>query len=201
MINIKNIKSYEDYVQLQKEKTEDPVRRKRWESALRENTRRFIPTFQKFITEIEQFKHDKVYCLGARTGEEALALRALGFKNALGTDLVPFMNHVIEDDLHNMQFENNSVGLFYTNIFDHCLKPGVMMSEVNRCLKPGGRAFFQLQIGSNLDKYGVLFIDDIKDFERLAVDRGLDVHLSQRNTILSPHNHGLNWDVILEKKK
>ena len=145
------------------------------------------------------FKDDLVYCLGARTGEEALALRSLGFDKALGTDLVPFLDHVIKDDIHNMQFKDNSVSLFYTNIFDHSINPKKFLSEIFRCLKSGGRSFFQLQIGSQLDKYGVLFIDDPKDFINLAKRIGFTVFKSEQNTVLTPHNHGLNWNVILEK--
>ena len=199
MIGIKNIKNYEDYITLQKEKTEDPKRRIKWEGSLNENTQKFIPTFQQYIDVFENFKNDHVYCLGARTGEEALALNILGFKKAKGTDLVPYLDHVIKDDIHNMQFENNSVGLFYTNIFDHSIDPKKFLSEIFRCLKIGGRAFFQLQIGSQLDKYGVLFIDDPKDFENLSRNAGFEIFKSEKNDILTPHNHGLNWNIILEK--
>ena len=49
MIGIKDISNYEDYVSLQKEKTEDPERRKKWESALEVNTAKFISTFNLFF--------------------------------------------------------------------------------------------------------------------------------------------------------
>jgi SAM-dependent methyltransferase len=200
VIGIKDIKNYEDYVSLQKEKTEDPKRREKWEGKLNENTDAFIPTFLQYVHKIEEYKQDSVYCLGARTGEEALALRKLGFEKAFGTDLVPFSDHVIEDDIHNMQFQDNSVGLFYTNIFDHSIDPRKFLSEIFRCLKVGGAAFFQLQIGSQLDKYGVLFIDNPKDFESLALETGFSIFKSEKNEVLTPHNHGLNWNIILEKK-
>lgn len=199
MIGLKNIKDYEEYIRLQKEKTEDPERRRKWEGKLNENTQKFIPTFKQYLNDFENYKNDKVYCLGARTGEEALALRQLGFEKATGTDLVPFMEHVIKDDIHNMQFSDNSVGLFYTNIFDHSIDPRKFLSEIFRCLKINGRAFFQLQIGSQLDKYGVLFIDNPKDFEELASQSGFSICKSEQNKVLTPHNHGLNWNVILEK--
>jgi len=200
MIGLKDIKNYEDYLKLQKEKTEDPERRKKWEGKLNENTIKFIPTFEQYLEDLSDYKDDLVYCLGARTGEEALALKRLGFKKALGTDLVPYLNHVIKDDIHDMQFENNSVGLFYTNIFDHSIDPKKFLSEIFRCLKPGGKAFFQLQIGSQLDKYGVLFIDNPRDFEILSSQTGFSIYKTEQNKVLTPHNHGLNWNVILEKK-
>jgi SAM-dependent methyltransferase len=200
VIGIKKIKKYEDYITLQKEKTEDPERRKKWEGKLNENTQKFIPTFDQYCNIFDSFKDSLVYCLGARTGEEALALQSLGFSKALGTDLVPFLDHVIEDDIHNMQFKDSSVGLFYTNIFDHSIDPKKFLSEIFRCLKPEGKAFFQLQIGSQLDKYGVLFIDNPEDFINLAKDVGFTIFKSEQNKVLTPHNHGLNWNVILEKR-
>ena len=200
MIGLKDIKNYEDYLTLQKEKTEDPERRKKWEGKLNENTIKFIPTFEQYLDDISEYKKDLVYCLGARTGEEALALKQLGFEKALGTDLVPYLDHVIEDDIHNMQFKNDSVGFFYTNIFDHSIDPKKFLAEIFRCLKTGGKSFFQLQIGSQLDKYGVLFIDNPKDFEILSSQTGFSIYKSEQNKVLTPHNHGLNWNVILEKK-
>jgi len=200
MIGIKKIENYEDYIKLQKEKTKDPERRKKWEGKLNENTQKFIPTFEQYINIFNAYKDDLVYCLGARTGEEALALRSLGFNKALGTDLVPYLDHVIKDDIHNMQFKDESVGLFYTNIFDHSIDPKKFLSEIFRCLKPGGKAFFQLQIGSQLDKYGVLFIDNPQDFINLSKDTGFNIFKSEQNPVLTPHNHGLNWNIILDKK-
>jgi len=200
VIGIKKIDNYEEYINLQKEKTEDPERRKKWEGKLNENTQKFIPTFEQYIDIFSSFKDDLVYCLGARTGEEALSLRSLGFEKALGTDLVPYLDHVIKDDIHDMQFKDNSVGLFYTNIFDHSIDPKKFLSEIFRCLKPSGKAFFQLQIGSQLDKYGVLFIDNPQDFVDLSKDVGFNIIKSEQNSVLTPHNHGLNWNVILEKK-
>ena len=148
MIKIKDLKSYEKYIELQKEKTKDPRRRATWEAALRGNTKKFIPTFYQYIDHFEHFKKGNVFCLGARTGEEALALRLLGFENALGTDLVPYGRHVIEDD-----------------------------------------------------KYGVCSIETPEDFHLLAGSKGLSVYKSNRNTVKTPHNHGLNWNIILEKRR
>lgn len=201
MIGIKDIKNYEEYVALQKEKTEDPERRKKWESALVENTGKFISTFVPYIEILNHVKDDEFYCLGARTGEEALALRELGFERALGADLVPFKDHVIFCDIHDMPFEDNSVGGFYTNIFDHSIDPKKFIQETVRCLKPGGVGFFQLQIGNDLDKYGVLFIDDPSDFHSILSVHDVEVLRSEKNEVLTPHNHALNWNVIFRKNR
>jgi SAM-dependent methyltransferase len=201
MINIKKIDIYSSYISLQKEKTEDPVRRKKWQSALKENTKKFLPTFKQYDDILSGHKEENVYCLGARTGEEVLALRVLGFKKTLGTDLVPFMEHVIEDDIHDMKFADNSVGLFYTNIFDHSIDPNKFIDEAIRCLRPEGKIFLQLQLGNDLDKYGVLYIEKPEDFYDLISDKNVKIIKSEKNKVLTPHNHALNWNIILEKNE
>jgi len=200
MIGVKKIDSYGDYVSLQKSKTEDPERRKKWISKINENKEKFKPTFQQYDEYLSPFKDSVVYCLGARTGEEVLSLRDLGFTNALGTDLVPFEEHVIECDIHDMVFEDCSVDLYYTNIFDHAMDPIKFITEIQRTLRSGGRCFFQLQLGRQLDDYGMLFIDDATDFQKLINKfENLNIILSEKNTVLTPHNHGLNWNIIIEK--
>jgi len=202
MIKIKDLK-YQEYVTLQKEKTSDPTRREKWVSAIYENAFKFQDTFQNYINLLSEHSEEAVYCLGARTGEEALALRLLGFSNCYGTDLIPHAEHVIEDDIHDMQFEENTVGLFYSNIFDHSLYPKKFLNEIVRCLRPGGHAFLQLQLGRELDHYGVLEIEGPQDFHELLDDADLTnrikVVVSEKNTVLTPHNHSLNWNVIFQK--
>jgi len=202
MIKIKDLK-YQEYVTLQKEKTSDPTRREKWVSAIYENAFKFQDTFQNYINLLSEHSAEAVYCLGARTGEEALALRLLGFSNCYGTDLIPHAEHVIEDDIHDMQFEENTVGLFYSNIFDHSLYPKKFLNEIVRCLRRGGHAFLQLQLGRELDHYGVLEIEGPQDFHELLDDADLTnrikVVVSEKNTVLTPHNHSLNWNVIFQK--
>ena len=202
MIGIKKINSYEEYVSLQKKKTEDPVRRKKWISNILLNKHKFKPTFSQYLNIIDKYKNGVVYCLGARTGEEVLCLRDMGFVNAMGTDLVPFDKHVIECDIHDMFFDDNSVDFYYTNIFDHSIDPLKFVSEIQRTLKLDGICFLQLQIGRSLDEYGVLYIDDPKDFEKLINKfDNLSLIVNEKNTVLTPHNHALNWNFIIKKDK
>jgi hypothetical protein len=200
MIGMKKIFSYKEYLKLQKRKTEDPMRRSKWIDKIEENTQKFKPTFQQYMGTIGAHKNQTSYCLGARTGEEVLALRELGFTQAMGTDLVPHEDYVIECDIHNMIFEDNSVSFYYTNIFDHSINPVKFLSEIQRTLLSDGFAFFQLQIGSELDEFGTLYIDDPKDFHKL-IDKyeRLQIVISEENIVLTPHNHGLNWNVIVKK--
>ena len=135
MIGMKKIFSYKEYLKLQKRKTEDPMRRSKWIDKIEENTQKFKPTFQQYMGTIGAHKNQTSYCLGARTGEEVLALRELGFTQAMGTDLVPHEDYVIECDIHNMIFEDNSVSFYYTNIFDHSINPVKFLSEIQRSSK------------------------------------------------------------------
>jgi len=202
MIGIKKINSYEEYVSLQKKKTGDPVRRKKWISNILLNKHKFKPTFSQYLNIIDKYKNGVVYCLGARTGEEVLCLRDMGFINAMGTDLVPFDKHVIECDIHDMFFDDNSVDFYYTNIFDHSIDPLKFVSEIQRTLKFDGICFLQLQIGRSLDEYGVLYIDDPNDFEKLINKfDNLSLIVNEKNTVLTPHNHALNWNFIIKKDK
>tara|TARA_R110000803_G_scaffold82497_3_gene148646 strand:+ start:503 stop:1117 length:615 start_codon:yes stop_codon:yes gene_type:complete len=202
MIGIKKINSYKEYLSLQKKKTEDPVRRKKWISNITENKQKFKPTFSQYLSIFDEYREGVVYCLGARTGEEVLCLRDMGFANAMGTDLVPFDEHVIECDIHNMIFDDNSVDFYYTNIFDHSIDPSKFVSEIQRTLKFDGICFLQIQLGRLLDEYGVLFIDEPKDFEKLLYKfDNLSLIISESNSVLTPHNHGLNWNFIIKKEK
>ena len=156
-----------------------------------------------------------------------IALRQLGFHKALGTDLVPFRDIVIEDDIHDMKFEDNSVGFFYTNIFDHVLYPDKVISEINRCLKKGGKVLFQLQLGHPLLKYGTCLIEHPNDFHNL-IDCFPDLNIifsdinivnpfencstGEKNAYIQTNHHfpeetmgskynlDLNWNVIVEKE-
>ncbi len=86
-------------------------------------------------------------CLCARRGEEAHALRLMGLF-ARGVDLVPFPPLVQRGDVHNLPFNNDSMGFVFTNSLDHFLKPCVVANEIMRVLRPNGRAMFHLPLGA-----------------------------------------------------
>src|SRR3546814_1114234 len=70
----------------------------------------------------------KALCLGARTGQEVVALEELGL-DAIGIDLVPCPPHVEAGDIHNLRFEDASFDLIFTNIVDHSIDPSKFFSE------------------------------------------------------------------------
>ena len=86
-MKFKNFKTYQDYIDLQKEKTMDPVRREKWIKNLRINAEIFKNTFVPYMNTFNYRDVKFGLCLGARTGEEVLALRMLGLDNCIGIDL------------------------------------------------------------------------------------------------------------------
>jgi SAM-dependent methyltransferase len=196
---------YEDYVNLQKEKTEDPIRRNKWLSARHENAVKFTETFKvsSISCHLPNDKMAKILCVGARTGEEVLALRMLGYENTIGIDLVPCDQLVIYGDMHDMPFEDGEFEFVYTNVIDHSLHPKKFVSETFRVLSGTGVAFFQLQVGTAGDKYGVNEVQSVEDFVQMvanvAHEDGVKINqvLASGVSVLTPHNHGLNCNLII----
>ena len=77
---------YEDYVSLQKEKTEDPIRRQKWLAKREENARKFIATFNQTaaLEYLPRDKNAKILCVGARTGEEVFSAQDDGIQKRCG---------------------------------------------------------------------------------------------------------------------
>ena len=118
---IQNYKSYDDYINHQLQKTIDPIKRKKWlneEWICKINI--FKNVFNKLIKLGHLEKNMKCLCMGARTGQEVVALNELGM-NSIGIDIYPCEPHVIKGDIHNVDFNDNSFDFIFTNIFDHSL--------------------------------------------------------------------------------
>ena len=74
-------------------------------------------------------------CLGARTGQEVVALQERGI-DAIGIDLVPCKPYVIVGDIHDLKYEDASYDFMYTNIFDHCFYPEKFCQEITLQMTP-----------------------------------------------------------------
>src|SRR3546814_10121718 len=85
-------------------KTLDPIRREKW---LGEEWRSKIDGFKSIFRRNDAVIQgcQKALCLGARTGQEVVALEELGL-DAIGIDLVPCPPHVEAGDIHNLRFED-----------------------------------------------------------------------------------------------
>ena len=150
---------YDEYISFQSEKTMNPEKRKKW---LGEEWDLKVNGFTEEFSKLKDFlkKDSKCLCVGARTGQEVVALNNLGIENAIGIDIIPHEPHVRKGDMHDLEFEDNSFDLVYTNIFDHSIYPEKMISEIERVLVPGGICYIQLQIGIGQDQYTETVIEN-----------------------------------------
>lgn len=193
--NVYKFNSYQQYVDFQKEKTMDPLKRNKWlNDEWNTKLEYFKIFFDKLLSKYKLPKNIKTVCLGARTGQEVQALIDLGYNDSIGTDLVESLPLVIEDDVHNMQFESKTFDLIFTNIVDHVLYPKKFINEVERVAKKNCLIVFHLTIGKSTDKYGVTEISKIESI----------IELFKKSKLIENNNikewHGMNCEIILQKK-
>jgi len=191
---LKEYEKYDDYLEHQKEKTLDPVRRKKWlgeEWDLKLNGFSYIfgNTCQNILEE-----GMNALCIGARTGQEVVALKNLGI-DAIGIDLVECPPHVVFGDMHDLSYDDNSFDFVFTNVFDHSLFPEKLISEVERVLKVGGYFLLQMQVHQEIDDYAENEID--------SVDTDIAPLFKHSQIIVSrniPRNFaGMNWEILSYK--
>lgn len=91
-----------------------------------------------------------VLCLGARLGEEVVALRQLGFVGAKGIDLYPGESnpYVTVGDFHSIPAADSSLCIVYTNCLDHSFDLDKVIGQVVRVLMPGG--YFLLELSTSM---------------------------------------------------
>ena len=191
-------KEYEKYIEHQSKKTLDPVKRKKW---LGEEWNLKINGFKKEFEKFKDFltEEKKCLCLGARTGQEVVALKQLGIKDITGIDIVPCEPHVIKGDIHSLDFDDNTFDFIYTNIIDHSINPKKMIAEVERVLKNNGIFFLQIQLGLNQDEYTVFEINHpIYDIVTLF-DQSFCLGIRPVNENNTPNFAGMNIELIFRK--
>ncbi|KAG0628964.1 hypothetical protein M758_1G066600 [Ceratodon purpureus] len=99
------------------------------------------PIFWRLLDKgLVQPKH-KVMCIGARLGQEVVAFQEIGVADAIGIDLVPAPPLVIHGDIRHHPFPDSTFGFEFSNVFDHALFPQRFVSEIERTLKPSGKAY------------------------------------------------------------
>ena len=189
---------YKKYIEKQSEKTLDPARRKKW---LGEEWQSKIDGFKNEFSKFGEFltNDKKCLCLGARTGQEVVALKEMGIENAIGIDIVPHEPYVIEGDIHNLDFEDDSFDFIYTNIIDHSIDPKKMISEIERVLKVDGIFFLQIQVGLNQDEYTVFEINNpLYDIATLF-DQSFCLSIRSVNQNREHNFAGMNVELIFRK--
>ena len=186
-------KNYDDYKFHQMKKTTDPIRRKKWineEWKIKLNGfKEIFSTKQKHMKDVQD-----CLCIGARTGQEVVALLELGYK-AIGIDLVPFPPYVIEGDMHELSFENNSFDFVFSNVFDHSLYPSRKCSEISRVVKDDGLVLLHFQLGISQDEYTEVFLDDALE----VIDMFPEFQVVENQGF--PMNFAaMNWEILLKKR-
>ena len=183
---------YASYVATQKEKTTDPARIEKW---LGEEWNVKLDGFRLLFERNHSFvKHaGNAICLGARTGQEVVALREIGIE-AIGIDLVPFPPHTIEGDVHDTGFEDASFDLVFTNIVDHTPYPQRLADEIERLLASGGHAILNLQIGVPGDRYSENVINNPR-----AVEDLFSVASVIESREITNSFDGMNWELVLQQ--
>ena len=193
-----NDKNYEKYIEHQSQKTLDPIKRKKWlseewDSKIEGFTNEFLK-FSKFLN-----KDTKCLCLGARTGQEVVALKNMGIDSVVGIDIIPNEPYVIKGDIHSLQFDDNSFDFVYTNIIDHSIDPKKMISEIERVLKVGGIFFLQAQFGLKQDEYTIFEITNpLYDIVTLF-DQSFCLAIRHVNNDQSFNFAGMNIEFIFRK--
>jgi len=200
MPTLRKYSDYQNYIEFQKQKSSDPVRIQKWlNEEWNVKLNGFIDEFKKLGSIITPDAN--CLCLGARTGQEVVALKNLGVKNAVGIDIVPHEPHVVLGDIHNLNFDSDTFDFVYTNIMDHSVDPKKMVSEIERVLKVGGHAYIQIQLGVNQDEYTEFeiknpFYDVISLF-----DKSFCVHVGPIKQDFSTNFAAMNFEMIFRKDK
>ena len=193
---MKKMHSYDEYQQYldhQKVKTLDPQRRKKW---LNQEWDLKVGGFKGIFSSLEDILQpgQSALCIGARTGQEVMALRELDI-DAVGIDIVPHEDLVLEGDMHNLQFDDSSFDFVFSNVFDHSLYPEKMISEMERVLKTNGHCMIQFQINIPSDEYSENEIESI-DHDVLSL---FEQSKMICNREIQRNFAGMNWEIIMRK--
>ena len=183
---------YEEYLNLQKEKSTDPERVEKW---LNEEWLFKLDGFKEIFKRNEEFLKGKqqAVCLGSRTGQEVAALLEI-IPNVIGIDLVPFPPYTIEGDIHSINYKDDEFDFVFTNIFDHALYPHIFCNEIQRVCRPGGVIILHLQ----LRKLGDHFAENVV-YTSDSILRLFDSVKVLRSRKIQNIFDSMNWELVLEK--
>lgn len=191
--HLKHYKYYDDYLNHQMEKTCDSERREKWTTTEWDmKIKLFTNIFEKYPDVISPGK--RALCLCARMGQEVVALENMGLK-AIGIDLVPNLPHVIEGDIHKLEFEDETFDFIFSNSFDHSLYPDIFVKEMERVLLRGGHSLVQFQFGET-DEYAETEIHNIDSV--IPLYENSDIVVSHA---IKPEGFAsYTWEVLAKKR-
>jgi len=184
-------KSYNEYIEHQSEKALN----------MKYNERAFVKKVELFrqrFIHFEKIKNiEKILCLGARFGEEIVALNELGF-DTFGIDLVSKSPHVLVGDFNNLPFKSESIDLAYSNAIDHAYNIELLSNNVNRVLKFNGYFIIDVFLAKIKGKYEVYCI---KSIEEVISEFSKYFEFVERIDKLVPLYKQKDSQLILRKKK
>jgi len=178
-MNIKKreYKDYEDYLSHQKSKapigsqlhTDLSPGGKCWDSDC-EGFKRIFETHRETIANLS-----KGICLGARTGQEVVILKEIGLEDCIGIDLNPDPPLVIEGDVHDLSFDDDSFDFVFSNIFDHVLYHDKFLDEIFRVCKKDGICILHVDNKYNPETYSASFLEDPAVVTEELTKRGAEI--------------------------
>jgi len=91
-------------------------------------------------------KDSVILCAGARFGTEVEVLHDLGYQNAYGIDLEPGPNnkYVKKGDFMNIDCEDSSIDMIYSNAIDHAFDLEAFFTEHSRVIKDFGLIIYDI---------------------------------------------------------
>ena len=184
--------NYSSYINKQKEKTIDPHRIAMWKG---EEWEVKLDGFRKLFKRNKNFIRDKKkgICLGARTGQEVVALQEIGI-NSIGIDLVSFPPYTEKGDIHNLKYKKSSFDFVFTNIFDHSMYPEKFVSEMERVCSKNGIIIINLQINNVGDDYSENVVYNPSAVENLFKNSTILISRKIKNTFDS-----MNHEIVIKK--
>jgi hypothetical protein len=86
-----------------------------------------------------RFEGEKMLCLGGGDVKEKEKMRELGY-DPVAVEIDPIAGIDVVADVHFLPFKDNSFDIVTTwEVFEHLHSPWIVIQEINRVLKPGGR--------------------------------------------------------------
>lgn len=169
---LRDYSSYSEYIEHQREKTLDPIRREKW---FGEEWDLKLSKFKECFKRVLGVDLSGKQCIGigARTGQEVQAFKDLG-ADAIGIDIVPCEPLVVQGDMHDIPFPDNSFDIVFSNSVDHSFYPEKLVEEVQRVVKSEGLVLLHVLMINHIDKsylgYNVCYFHDSKNLIKLFED-------------------------------
>jgi SAM-dependent methyltransferase len=192
--------NYEQYVEHQLAKTSSPRLKKRWLKKFDGKVKKFKVRFSH-LEKYGVFNSGKsALCMGARMGEEVVALKEMGI-DALGIDLEPNPPNVIKADFNNLPFDPETYDIVYTNSFDHAFDADVFFDNVYKVLKKDGYFIIDVFPGeANYARCEVLMIGAVEDVIEKATANGRFEFLEQTKDLPKLQRRHEEVQVVFRRK-